>query len=356
MKPHPNSKAFQWPQPRPKHEWLTIPGEVRWPWSEQVFIDHPDVKAVVEDSWTALAHVQRNRRSISILALGESGSGKTRLADAFIGQTNALYGRDDPERTIVPAFKLEIPDGCTPRGLCVAILYALGDPMAEKRKVNLTKATAALLKACEVKVIVIDNLQDIPSRRGARGIEQVGVRLRELIDQTQCLWLLLGTRSAAEVVDSESQLIKRVAYRKQLQYFSIGNEAKSKRFRRLLNRLDEWLPMAERNTDLFARLAGKIFLATEGVLDRVEKLLDGASWEAVMDGREKLDESDFLQGFRTLYGPDVANPFEKDFATRRLNGVDEPFENLAAPTKTSKDGAKRKPSRYRRGRPDWEAA
>lgn len=354
MKPHPKAKPFQWPQPRPKREWLSIRGEDRWPWSEQVFIDHPDVKAVVEDAWTALTHVVRNRRSISILALGESGSGKTRLADAFIRETNVLFGREDPERTIVPAFKLEIPDGCTPRGLCVAILHALGDPMAEKRKVNLTRTTSALLKACEVKVIVIDNLQDIPSRRGARGIEQVGVRLRELIDQTQCLWLLLGTRSASEVVDSESQLIKRVAYRKQLRYFSIGNESKSKRFRKLLNRLDEWLPMAELNTDLFARLAGKIFLATEGVLDRVEKLLDGASWEAVMSGREKLDEADFVQGFRTLYGPDVANPFDKDFATRRLNGVDEPFETLAAPPKKSKDDSKRR--RHRGGPPDKEAA
>lgn len=336
MKPLTKSWAFQWPQPRPKYEWQDIPADDRWPWSARVFIDHPDVKIFVDDAWSALTHVQRNKRGIAMLALGETGSGKTRLADEFVLQTAAVYGREDPERSIVPAFKLEIPDGCTPRGFCIAILEALGDPMAKKRKTNLTRATSALLRECEVKVIIIDNLQDIPSRRGARGIEQVGVRLRELIDQTQCLWLLLGTRTASDVVDSESQLIKRVAYRKHLHYFTLGSNGKAKRFRQLLNRLDEWLPLAQRNTELLAQLAGRIFLATEGVLDRLEKLLDGACLAAISQGREYLVESDFLESSRTLYSADAPNPFEPDFALRRLNGVDEPFEKMAAPDKKAK--------------------
>jgi hypothetical protein len=332
------ARPFTWPKPLPKAMWRGL--EDRWPWSNRVFIDHPDVKAVVEDAWRALGHVQRNKRSIAMLVLGESGSGKTRLADEFIAHTEAVHGRVDPERTIVPALKLEIPDGCTPRGFCVAILQALGDPMAEKRKVNITRAVAALLRSCEVQVIVIDNVQDIPTRRRARGIEQVGIRLRELIDQTQCLWLLLGTRSATEVVDSESQLIKRVAYRKTLPYFSIESDKSAKRFLQLLLRLDEWLPLAERNTELLRQLAGRIAIATEGVLDRVEKLLDGACVEAVSQGREHLVPEDLLTGFRVLYGPDVPNPFADGFALRRLRGVNEPFEKLAAPPAKGSDGNK----------------
>lgn len=336
MKPLSKPKAFKWPQPRPKHEWRDIPADDRWPWSTRMFFDHPDVKILVDDAWSALAHVLRNKRSIAMLAIGESGAGKTRLADEFLIHTNAVFAREDPERTIVPALKLEIPEGCTPRGFCIAILEALGDPMAKKRKSNFTRATSTLLRECEVKVIIIDNLQDIPSRRGERGIEQVGVRLRELIDQTQCLWLLLGTRTATDVVDSESQLIKRVAYRKHLRYFTLGTNDKAKRFRQLLNRMDEWLPLAKLNTDVLARLAGKIFLATEGVLDRLEKLLDGACTAAVSEGREHLTEADFIKSSRDLYSSDVPNPFEPNFVVRRLNGMDEPFEILAATAKKPK--------------------
>lgn len=337
---------FVWPKPTAKSQLGELDADARWPWSGHMFINHPDVQAVVEDAWEALAHVQRTRRSSAMLVVGESGAGKTRLADRFAAHTRAVYYHDDPERTIVPALTLEVPDGCTPRGFCVEILTALGDPMAERRKVNLTRVVSKLIAACEVRVIIIDNVQDIPTRRRARGIEQVGIRLRELIDQTQCLWLLLGTSTATDVVDSESQLIKRVAYRKSLSYFAIDSANSSKRFLQLLIRIDEWLPLAQSNEALLRKLAGRVFIATEGVLDRVEKLLDLAALKAVQAGREHLIEADFHEGFAKVYSSDISNAFASDFVVRRLSRLNEPFEKLgAAPKEDEEESLKKRHNR-----------
>jgi energy-coupling factor transporter ATP-binding protein EcfA2 len=336
----PKPMHFQWPQPRPKKEWAKASEEERGLWFETLLIDHPDVKAVVEDACYKLSRVFRIRASDAMLILGESGSGKTTLYYQLAEQVNALYGRDDPERTIVPALKHEVPALCSPSGYCVALLKALGDPNPEgRKKSSLLDDTAALINACEVRVILLDNAQDIPSKRGARGVEQVSVRIRDLIDRTQCLWLFFGTARATEVVDNESQLIKRIPYRALLHYFTLADLANARRFKRLLERMDEWLPLAERNTELLSKLSGLIFIACGGVLDRLVKLLDHVWHSAFEDSREHLVEADFLKGFRRLYGPKIQNPFTKEFQIRHLNGKNEPFEHLHE-GKKPKNGAK----------------
>lgn len=328
---HPK-ESFVWPKPRPKSEWRGVPAAQRWPWSNVMFIDHPDAKTVVEDTWTSILEVQRSRRSKAMLILGESGAGKTRLAENLIAQVCQAYGREDPEKTVVPALLIEIPEGCSPRGFCVNTLQTLGDPDANRRRVNVTRATSRLINACEVRLIVIDNLQDIPTRRRERGIEQVGIRLRELIDQTECLWLFLGTSPATAVIDSESQLVKRTPYRKSLRYFSLSTgPSAAKRYLKLLYTMDDWLPLAETNRPLLQDMAGGLFIASEGVLDRLERLLGEASWIALSHGREQLAEQDLLRAFATVYGTDVPNPFAKNFVTRNLKKRNEPFSHFGSP-------------------------
>lgn len=335
---------FAWPKARPKAAWKDAYD--RRLWSKHLFIDHPCVREVVADAWAAVDRAQKSACSVAMLILAGSGGGKTRLADAFKAQLDSLYGRKDPEQDIVPALILKIPERCTPRGFCLAILEALGDYEPERRpRRDLTGQTATMLKACEVRAVIIDNLQDIPTKRGSRGVEQVGIRLRELIDQTQCLWLLLGTDAARSVVDSETQLIKRVAYRARIHYFRIGKPCEQVNFLKLLLALDKWLSLMGDNHELFRKLAGHIFVATEGILDRMTKLLDLACMRAIDAGREHLIQMDLHDGFRILYGPQVENPFAKDFVWRQLRNADEPFETFNdTPALTGSVRRTRKPS------------
>jgi hypothetical protein len=331
---------FEWPLPRNKKKWAGASEDERATWADNMLIDHPELKAIVGDMCVNLAHVHRSRRSVAMLLLGESGTGKTTLIQELSRRLEAIYGRCDPELTVVPALAFEVPSTCTPNEVCITLLKKLGDPNPEERnRKTLLKATAQLINSCEVRVVLLDNMQDIPSKRGARGVEQVAVRLRDLIDHTHCLWIFLGTKRATEVVDNESQLVKRIPYRARMHYFTIGKKSDARRFRLLLNRLDEWLPLAESNAELLQKLSGKIFIASGGVLDRLVKLLDRCWVCAFQAGREHLLQQDLLNAHRQLHGPDIPNPFADDFKIRYLNEENEPFEYLhdgVKPKNTSK--------------------
>lgn len=318
---------FSWPKPRPKAAWKDACG--RRHWFKRMFIDHPGVRELIEDAWSAVDRAQQSAFSVAMLILAGSGAGKTQLAEEFKAQLDSLYGRKDPQQTVVPAIILKVPERCTPRDFCLAILQALDDAEPERRpRKDLTGQTATMLKACETRAVIIDNVQDIPTKRGVKGVEQVGIRLRELIDQSQCLWLLLGTDAARSVVDSEAQLIKRVAYRARIPYFKIATTDEQATFLKLLLHVDKWLPLMQDNQELLRKQAGHIFVATEGILDRLAKLLDLACVAANKAGREYLVQADLRAGFRVLYGPQVENPFADGFVLRQLRNADEPFEKL----------------------------
>ncbi len=321
------SSAFLWPAPRPKASWKGAPDRALW--FKRLFIDHGEIRQIVNDAWSMLHKTIASDSSFGMLILAGSGAGKTQLAQELKANVHRVFGRIDPEKTIVPALLLSVPDRCTPRAICISILKELGDPDPEHRpRLDLVGQTAGMLKACEVRMIIIDNVQDIPAKRGERGIEQVSNRLRELIDQTSCLWLMLGTDAARSVVDNESQLIKRLPYRAHINYFDIQTEREKRIFLQLLLRIDAWLPLTESNEQLLRQLAGRLYIATEGILDRLRQLLDLACDEARRKAREHLVQENCATAFARLYGPDVENPFAEGFVIRQLRGKDEPFERL----------------------------
>lgn len=322
-------------KPRDRCTWKGKSVFERRSWVKGMFIDHPDAKGVLIDVLDNITYCTQTLASTGMHIVAESGAGKTTLINEIARQVNATYDRSDPEKTIMPVLHLEAPDPCTPPELCRSILEALGDPGARSRqsrdiKRSLQKITADMMNSCEVKVVLFDNFQDIPSARRARGIEQLGIRIRDLIDMTRCTWVFVGTKESKDVINAKSQLLKRVPYTKVLPYFTLVDGG-AKRFIRLLERYDEWLPLAETSVVELRALSGLIFVATQGILDRLTRLLDSASYYAVSDGRESLIKDDFRKGFQKLFGPDHVNPFDEGFVLRLLDKPSEPYEKFGSP-------------------------
>lgn len=320
------------PKARPKQQWLGAALALRRKWRKGMFIDYPDVRAVLLDVLEKIEYCITAESSIAMHVIAESGAGKSTLIDEVVRVATAAHWREDPEKTVKPALVLEAPSPCTPAELCYSILEALGDPFGRRRAKqeqtgSLTAMTAELLIACEVRVILFDNFQDIPSARRARGIEQVGLRLRDLIDETKCCWVFVGTDASREVISAKSQLLKRVPYQTTIRDFDITSEG-APQFLRLLQRIDAWLPLAESSCDVLKKLSGHIYVATEGIMDAIVKLLDH-SWESAFNARrEQLCRTDLRDGFRRVFGRDRPNPFDEDFILRRLNGPNEPYEKF----------------------------
>jgi hypothetical protein len=328
------------PKPRLKHAWRGKTLAERRRWDENIFIPHPQARTAVQDVLNNIGFTLDAAKSIAMLMVAESGRGKTTLRRELVRQVMIRFARENGEVTIVPALALDVPAKCTPAEFCYAILRALGDPMQRRRDTSeLTKVTADLIMKCGVRVVLLDNIQDIPSSRRERGIEQVGLRLRDLIDLTACVWVLLGTKEARAVINNAAQLTRRVLYETQLEEFGIDSLDQRKRFLTLLIEIDCWLPLAESSVELLRACAGEIFIATNGIFDYINKLLGRACDVAVSFQREHLTKSDLSAAFSMLYRSRGENPFDDGFVARPLTRRGEPFEALASEERTSKRSA-----------------
>jgi archaellum biogenesis ATPase FlaH len=320
------------PSPPDKSTWLGADLATRSVWSSQLFLGHPPVAQILRHIGERLEHLDRTEQSSAIAIIGGTGAGKSTLVKQLLKVAESRYVEQCEERTLKPFIQLSIPVICNPYEISVSILEALGEgaPRARRDKAATIAASGKFLKTCKVRLIVIDNLQDIPERRGKRGIEVIAAHLRNLIDASSALWVFLGTSAAVDVLHSNDQLLRRVAHRTNLNYFSVGDTASNKHFVMVLQQLDRWLPLAQPSCLTDPKVAGMIFVATEGIFDRIVKLLDRAWLEAVQAGTEVLDVDHLAAAYSFVNGSlaDTANPFAKDFNIRLLDQLGEPFEVL----------------------------
>lgn len=320
------------PVPPEKSHWQGKSVLERQGWTEDFFIEHPNVKQIVADFLKRLDYCERSKMFATMLIIGGSGSGKTTLARRLWSIAKQRYDRYDNEKTICPVIQFAVPDPCTPFEFSVAVLTALGDrfPRGRKNRADTKAAAERLLHECEVRLILVDNFQDIPARRATRGIELVGTRLRDLIDCSAALWVFLGTSEAERVVHRDTQLIKRISYRAYLNYFGIETKHEIAIFARLLVEIDKWLPLAKPSCLVEPKLRGRFYCATEGIFDRIVLLLDRGWIETVNAGREIMILSDMAAAYVYVHGPriDLDNPFHPNFNTRKLRGDGDPFNVL----------------------------
>lgn len=325
-------KIFQQAQPPEKSYWRGKSLEIRQTWTENFYYLYPQVSQILDDFVEKLDHCERTKKCRAMLVIGGTGSGKTTLTGQMREYAHHRYQRIDEEKTICPVIQFSIPDPCTPFEICISILKALGEeqPRARKNKADTIKAAEKLLGDCEVKLVLLDNVQDIPERRGKRGIELAGARLRNLIDSSSALWVFMGTSDARKVINSDRQLIRRVAYKRQLTYFGIKTNVEKASFKRLLIEIDKWLPLAEPSCLAVAKTSSSMWLATEGIFDRIIQLVDRAWFEAFKAMRETMEIADLENAFGYVYGDESesSNPFSKGFVIRKLKNKDEPFEFL----------------------------
>jgi len=313
--------------PPSKERWRGAKIEVRQAWRRDISIIHPRVKKAIDAVSEKIEHCQRTGKGDGAFVQGETGSGKTWLVDYLVDKYSQLEV-ELPDRTLHPVISFKVPELCNPKQFCVAVLRALNDPWAEKgTQKTLKRRVTTLLRESQVKLILLDDLQDIPLRRSTRGIESVACVIRDMIDACNAVFVMLGNRDAAVVLNHYSQIKKRAPFRVQLKYFNLIEKSRIPEFKALMHQLDEWLPLAEPSCITTSQIAGRIFCATHGVLQFILDLLDWAWPIAAKGGRESLEMEDLAIAFGKLYG-DIAesvNPFSPDFSIRLLTQPGEPF-------------------------------
>lgn len=268
-----------------------------------------------------------------ILMIGESGAGKS----TFAGR---LLDRRRPQRTAtetyLPAVYMRIPSGPTERSMGDALLNAMGHPERSGTADQLRIRCIHLMRKCRVRMLIIDDFQDIPASR-TKGIKTLGDWLRRIIDGAPCLVVALGTPSAAVVRDSNEQLMRRMQATARILPFSVEGtgpvaavalKGTLDRWCKLMAAVDAELPMAEASSLADTDLALRLLMGSNARFGHLNKLLQHGIKVAVAAGSERIERNHLVEAFKHTFGTaaDHGNPFAEDYDGEPLTKPGQAFD------------------------------
>lgn len=317
-------------EPLPKAIWAQASIEKRLPFmNNEMFVPHPEMAVTIRAISQRMKRCLVENKGAAIFVEVPSGAGKTTLVRFFKA---AMPDQVTDEETKVRVIAFSVPKVITLKQMDKALLTALGDPKAGSgTHYDLDKRSISLLRTAGTELILIDNIQDIPEKRRAGGILQIGNWIRDLIDDSRRLVVLLGTQDSRAILQSNIQLMRRCPAKRAIAYFNPLDPAGLSRLRRFLCEIDERLPLAELSGlgDKGNETTQQFAYATGGIHDYIFQILSAAVCRAVTDGREKLNNEDLAGGYEDTFQElsKGINPFRGE-AKRVLDQEGEPLHGL----------------------------
>lgn len=268
-----------------------------------------------------LAHI-----SIGLLITGQSGSGKTTLLEYYRAR---FPRRDHSEQTVVPVLVVETPAAPSVKNLVEAILHALGDPNIDRGSTGeKTRRMFTLLRACKVELLIIDEFQhfcDTPRRSAA---SQVTDWLKSVLNVAGIPVVVVGLPRASAVIRMNEQLARRFSSGTHLRSFSYDSKETQNEFRGILKEIHSRLPV--KCIELHeANLALRFFMATNGLIDYIAKIIDEAVQIVGRQESTEIDSNTLALAFQESVwngAPPELNPFNPSATLRPLIKAGEPYE------------------------------
>lgn len=315
-----------------KERWRRVSWMHRLQYLSSMVVPHPKfVAAVSEIKRRVKRCVLQNRPSnphkkgAAMTIIAPTGAGKSHLTRYI---ENLWPDRETEVMTLRRVVIMTVPPSPTRGSMNSALLKALGDPKWNVGDIQVREERAIfLLKKCRTRVVLIDNIHDVPERRTRKGVREVGNWVRTLIDSVPALFVTLGDDHGLEVMKANSQARRRNPAHIRFGYFECGTATGLKIFLRFLYELDKRLPLAEMCGLAEIDIARRLWMASNGITDYIIGLLTEAIDIAVRAGRDKITQEDFQKAFESYFleaAPEI-NPFAPDTPIRRLDGEGEPF-------------------------------
>lgn len=283
-----------------------------------------------QNAWARIQECHASARAargpMHLRLLGQSGLGKSFLLNKYV---EAFPKTQTKKGVHVPVALVTISSAPTVKGIYGAFLGSLGLAGVIGSVEALRHRALVLCNACQVELLLIDELNHVTDRGQIRTREAVGDALKEMLDALNRPTVFAGASRSLAIFDTNMQLRSRVLASFTLRPFNLNGRFDDLRgFIEALStgEIDEmsvsWLSSPE--------VASRIFFATDGIHRTVSSFL-ASIHTAVRTEKCALDYV-LLARLFTKYlwekAPPALNPFHQSFPMRRLC---EPGE-LYAPT------------------------
>lgn len=262
---------------------------------------------------------------------GETGSGKTTVRQLYADR----YPRQlTEEETVIPVLSTTLPAKATVKGTATKLLASLGDPAANRGLIDaMTLRLVNLMKDCQVKLILLDELNHLIDRDSAKLLKLVAEELKELLIESDIPIVAFGLPTANLVLASEvnPQLSRRFVRRLYLSPFNWSN-SNGEELRKFLFLVESKLPLIEQSCLAEKSMARRFYYATDGSVAHIMTLIRYSTRLALKQKQERLNLDILASVFETYRKVDKQlkehNPFVVD--NFQLEEVDGEFKAQAS--------------------------
>jgi hypothetical protein len=291
-----------------------------WAVVSRLIIKHPAFNEAYQLLKEAYLFNQQTGLTKNYWVVGPTGTGKTTLMDMLVKEFPPV---DRVDRKSIPILAINIPALPTIKNLAEEILVQLGDPLFHRGSaIDKTIRILHLIKACDIKLILFDEMQHFVDRGHKRAPAEVADWLKTLIDKAQVSTVIMGLERTQIILDANEQLRRRFCRRIDLKPFDLECSTSRSHFLGVIKKIDEALAMSSRLDLQQDGIVRQLHFATNGTMDYMVKLMLGAYQIAINRQLPGIDRQCLEQAFSNsiwVEGVGKMNPFNSQFISQRLD-------------------------------------
>jgi len=223
----------------------------------------------------------KSLRMPNLLIVGRSGNGKSSILQRFCHRH--VIQMTEKGSPLMPILQINMPEGPDESDFWSAILWAMGITHGDRDPVGALKRSAkSILKYAEVRVLVIDEFNNLTGARKQAG--DLLAAIKGLNNDLKISIVAAGTQAAINALNTEPQMKSRFEPAV-LDRWKLDGE-----YLRFLASYERLFPLAEPSNLATRELAPVLYGMAGETIGGTVKLLQKAACEAINSGAEKIND------------------------------------------------------------------